>query len=153
MDANEVVMHVDLLGKGVRQAGEAAHMHPHGEVLPFHVRRADVLHVGIAKPDDFLRAVADRRAVPLLAFRLVAVVLHQLCEIDFIREGINHGVQINLVAIARQLDAVGKALLKVLIELRGASCVPLSHEPRANQLRFGVNRYPCPHVAAHAVPG
>jgi hypothetical protein len=34
---------LDLLAQGVRQAGEPADVHPHGQVLPFHVGRADVL--------------------------------------------------------------------------------------------------------------
>jgi hypothetical protein len=56
MDANEIVMHVkqrervclvlDLLTERVRQAREAAHVHPHVQILPFNVARADVFRIG-----------------------------------------------------------------------------------------------------------
>jgi hypothetical protein len=38
----------DLLGMAVRQAREAAHVHPHRLVVSLHKRRVGVLHIGIA---------------------------------------------------------------------------------------------------------
>ena len=72
MDANEIIVYVvqrdgrdvilDFLRESIGQSSESPHRHPHREVLPFHVERADVLHVGITDADDFLRAVAHCRA-------------------------------------------------------------------------------------------
>ena len=49
-----VSMHLDLLAESVRESGEAAHMHPHREVLSLDVARRDVLPV---------RAASDRRSL------------------------------------------------------------------------------------------
>ena len=63
----------DFLRERVSQASEPAHVHPHVEVLPFHVAGADVCRVGIARNHALLAANADRRAVPLL-FALIRAV-------------------------------------------------------------------------------
>ena len=45
-DRRDVVL--QLLAEGVGQAREPPHAHPHGEVLPLHVARGDVLGVRVA---------------------------------------------------------------------------------------------------------
>jgi len=67
MDANKIVVHevkrnrrdlmLDSRGEAIREASEAAHVHPHGEVLAFNVGRADVLCIGLA--GDFLALATD----------------------------------------------------------------------------------------------
>ena len=42
---------VQLLGERIGQSGKPSHCHPHCEVLPFHVRRADMVGIGIARAD------------------------------------------------------------------------------------------------------
>src|SRR5436190_14671697 len=42
----------ELLAESIRQARQSAHLHSHGEVLPFHVRRADMGRVGISESDS-----------------------------------------------------------------------------------------------------
>jgi hypothetical protein len=37
----------DLLRERVSEPGEAAHLHPHGEVLPFDVAGVDLLRIGV----------------------------------------------------------------------------------------------------------
>ena len=41
-------VHLDFLAEGVGQPREPAHAHPHREVVPLDVRRADVLRVGLS---------------------------------------------------------------------------------------------------------
>ncbi len=38
-----------FFAESVRQPGESAERHAHSKVLPFHVRRADVVRLGIAE--------------------------------------------------------------------------------------------------------
>src|SRR5436190_2003008 len=67
MDTDEVVMDevnrhgqpvvLELLGEGVRQAGEPAHGHPHREVAAFNVGRAHERYVRV--PADLLLAGAN----------------------------------------------------------------------------------------------
>ncbi len=61
MDLAKVVMHVmerdccrmvlKLFAEGIGQPRKPAHVHPHGEILPFHVRRGDMISVRIAADD------------------------------------------------------------------------------------------------------
>jgi hypothetical protein len=47
----------NLLAEGVRKTGEAPHVHPHREILALHVRRADVVWIGVSL--DWFRLAAD----------------------------------------------------------------------------------------------
>ena len=157
MDACEVVVHVverdgrfvvlDLLGETVGQPREPAHTHPHGEVLPLHVARTDELFFGLAKADDLLAAVADRRAVAFLPFRGIAEVLHELRVINLIGEGVDHSIQIDLVAVRRELHAVGEAPLQVGNEFGGAAGISRAHQPAGNEFGVGIDGNPYPGVA------
>ena len=119
VDAGEVVVHVverygrfvvlDLLGEAIREPGESAHPHPHREILALDVAGTDMRHLWIAKPDDLLAAVADCRAVALLPFGGVAEVLHELRVVNLVGEGIDDGIEVDLVAVRGELHAVGKA--------------------------------------------
>jgi hypothetical protein len=83
MDANEVVMYMEqrnhrdmifeFLAKSVRQPGKAAHVHPHVEILPFHIRGADVLLVRGADDVHALGSKTLRRAVTGLSLGIVAI--------------------------------------------------------------------------------
>ena len=76
VDSDKVVIHevqrhgvgvvLHLLRKCVREPGEAAHVHPHREVLALHVGRGDVLRIGLAFDLTLDGARADRRAVAAL---------------------------------------------------------------------------------------
>ena len=56
----------DLLRKPIRQPREAAHLHPHGQIVPLGKGRVDVLGVGIAPNGLSLDADQARRAIPAL---------------------------------------------------------------------------------------
>ena len=44
-----------LLRERIRQPREAAHLHSDGEILPLHVRRADLFRIGFPHDWDLLR--------------------------------------------------------------------------------------------------
>ncbi len=137
-----------LLGEGVGEPGEPAYVHPHREVLPFHVRRGHVLHVGIAFDAGFLGPGALRRAVAAFgALRRGAVDLDELRIVHVGPEGAFHGFKIGPVPVRRELDPIGEALRKILDEPFGALAVPAADEPRRDKLRICVERGPRPCVA------
>lgn len=93
MNPDEIIVHVvnrqrcqvilDLLRECICKAREAAILHSHGEILAFHVRRADVFPVRLANDGLALAANASSGAVPTLVFRASASVnLHQHGVID-----------------------------------------------------------------------
>src|ERR1039458_7010524 len=109
MNAAEIAMHMEqrqhsdvifeLLAKGVRQPGEASHIHPHIEILSLNVGRADMLLAGRTDNSLSLGAKTLRRAVTGCSLGIVAIYLDLLSVIDIIREGIRDGGQIHLMAV------------------------------------------------------
>jgi len=157
MDANEIVVHVvnrdgrdmilKLLRKRVGQPREAAHPHPHREILPLDKTGADVRTVWVPRHRLFFAALALGRAVALFTFRRFAVNLHQHRVVNFFTERSLYGIQVNGVAVSRQLDAIGETLSKILNERAcGGGMTPADHE-RADQFRIGVHGNPSPDIA------
>lgn len=66
IDSNHVCMVLELLGKGVRQARKPAHVHPHGQILPLGIGRADMRRIGRAFDRLLLDPGAIGRAVAAL---------------------------------------------------------------------------------------
>ena len=66
---------------------------------------------------------------------------------DVIRKGIDDRVEVDLVAIGRELDPMGKAAGKICDELRSASSVALANKPARNELGVGINGNPRPAIA------
>jgi len=76
LNAHPIVMHeiecqrvhvvLELLRKSVRQPSEPPHAHAHGEVLALHVRRADMLRIGLALDPILLNASAFCGAIAAL---------------------------------------------------------------------------------------
>ena len=157
MNPHKVMMHVkqsdhmhvvlDLLREGVSQASEATHIHSHVEVLAFDVRSADVLGVGVTDTYDLFGALPLRRAVTFLAFRIIAVNLYQLGEVDIFRERISHGGQVHLMAVRGQLDSIRQAACNVLKEVRCTPGIPPSYQPTDNELGLRFDGRIRPHVA------
>ena len=73
MDFDEIVVHhvkrhrigvvLNLFRETIGQAGKPPHVHPNGEVLPLHIRRADMLHIRVAFNSLLLRSCAIGGAV------------------------------------------------------------------------------------------
>lgn len=163
MHAAEVVIHevesegmtviVDFLRERVGEPGEAAHLHPHREVLALDVAGRDVAESRPAVDDGWDRADAGRRAVaPAVALRIVAVELDQHRVVDVGAERERDGFQVDAMAVRRQLHAVGQAVREVVHEVLGVPCVAVADAPAHNQLSVGAQRGPRPHVAVAELP-
>lgn len=78
VERNHVVVRQAALGEGVGQASEAAHLHPHGEVLALNVAGADVRRIGSPLNAGLLDARTFGRAVAARWVRRLAVELNEL---------------------------------------------------------------------------
>src|ERR1039457_2025426 len=149
MNPAEVVVHVkqgdhgnvvvELLTEGVRQSSEAPHIHPHVEVLAFHVTGADVFRIG--GTDDSIASGPKtlRRAVALLPLGIVAEYFDQLRVIDFGSERVRYGCQIHFVAVRGQLNPIRQAAFHVPKKLRRTPGIPPSYQPGNHQLGLRLN--------------
>ena len=156
MQPDKVVIHVverdgvgvvlDLLAERVREPGEPAHMHPHGEVLALDVGRGDVLRVGATLDLDLAGSGAFGGAVAARRTRRGAVDLHELGKVHISPEGALDGFQIGPVTVACRLHAIGKAGGHVVHEPLGAFAVPAADEVAHHELAIGVERHPRPGV-------
>ena len=63
VDRHSVSMVLDLLGEAIGQPGEAAHVHPHGEILSLNDGRGDESRIGHSRYIDLVRAGESGRAV------------------------------------------------------------------------------------------
>src|ERR1035441_4218450 len=136
----------ELLTEGVRQPGEAPHIHPHVEVLPLHVACADMLMVRGAYDIDSFGPKTLRRAVARLSFGITAIDLDQLSVIDIGSEGVRDGNQIHFVAVRGQLDSVRQTAFNIPKKLRRTPGVPPSYHPGDYELALGLNGRERPNV-------
>ncbi len=143
---------LDLLTERVRQASEAAHVHPHREVLALDVRRADVFRIGIASDFFYLAPEAHGGAVARFVAGVRAVDLHEHRVIDIRAERILYRVQIGSVAVCRELHAMTKAAGDILHEAVRRARIARADEPRHHELRIRTNRRPRPNVAVPELP-
>ena len=149
-DRQHVNVVVHLLTERVRQLGETAHSHPHVEVLALDIAGRNMVLIGVAGNRRSFGAKTLRRAVSRLPFRIVAVNLHQLREVNARSESIGNGGQIHLVAVRRQLNPVCQSAFNVLKERGSRPGVPRSCHPANHQLALRLNRGERPHVASIA---
>ena len=76
------------------------------------------------------------------------VNLDQHRVVDVRAERALNGVEIGLVAVGRELDAIGDAVGNVLHEPRGAIAIATADEMRNDQFRLGFDCRPSPSVAS-----
>lgn len=124
-------MILQFLAERVRQAREPAHRHSYAEVRALHVRRADVLRIGITFHYVAFAGCADRRALALLAFGRVAVNLRKLCIVDVIAKRAIYRRQINLQTVRRLLNATGHATCKVFDARPNRLFLPILRSPKS----------------------
>ena len=122
-------MIVKLFAERIGQASEAAHLHPHVEILAFDVARRDVLLIRVADDFDALGAKTLRGAVASLSLGIVAVNLVELCEVNPISESIRNGSQVHPVAVRGQLDSIRQTSRNILKEVRCTPRVPPAYGP------------------------
>ena len=148
-----VRVHFQFLAEGIREPSESSHVHPHREVLPLHVRRADVSRGRVACDGYALGSGDLRRGV---AVRCAAgvdeapVVLFEHRVIDVDPEGVINGVQIDLQLVRGQMDAVGESGGHVLHEVVGVNGGPVADAIADDQLGVGVDSRPRPDIAPFA---
>lgn len=152
VEGQRVRVVLDLLGEGVRQPGEPAHAHPDVQVLPLGIAGRNLARIRLAGDHPDARPGAHRRAVAGFRPRLFTVNLDQLRVIDLRAERILHRLNIGLVRVGRQLNAMAQAAGQIVHELVRRASVPPSDMPAGNQLRFGIDRRPRPHVAVTELP-
>ena len=117
MDAAEIIEHrvqrdhvnviFKLLRERIRQPREAAHVHPHGEVLALDIGRADMRYVWIALNATPSDASANGGAVATLE-RLWRIT-EQLNQLGIIYIGPKrafNSVQVRTVPVSRHLDPI-----------------------------------------------
>jgi len=155
VDAAEVVEHeiqrqrvamvLEFFGERAGQASKAAHGHSHRQILPLGEGRVDKVRVRIAHDGLLDRADALGRAVTtgpriivrenLVQHRVVSVEIHN-----------RHGLQICLMAVRGELDAIGKPRLQVAHERNAGVLAAVANVPRHDQLGVGVDAGPRPYV-------
>jgi hypothetical protein len=161
MNPDKVVVHVvdrqrcgvilDFFREGVRQSGEAPHVHPHREVLAFDVAGADVVRVRVTDLGFLLAADALRRGVAHARPGFIdraAVELHQDGVINIALERGIDGEQVQAVSVRRKLNAIRKTALKIVDEVSRRVPVTVADHPGANQLCVGIHRDPHPSVTS-----
>lgn len=146
-DRRDVVL--DFLRERISKSSKAPHGHPHSEVLAFDVAGRDVLHIGVANLGFFVAPSADSRAVSGFAGPGIGTVdFVKDGIVDIVLEGIKDRIQVNLVAVRRQLHAIRETVCQVLYKLRGASSIALANQPGADQLGIGIHGNPRPHITS-----
>jgi hypothetical protein len=79
--------------------------------------------------------------------------LDKLRVVDIIREGINYGIEVHLVAVCRKLHAVRQAPGNILKELGSKPRISPSNHPTDNQLRLRFDGNKRPSVASDPLSG
>src|SRR5437899_2865176 len=104
-----------LFAESVCEPRQSAKLHPHREVLPLHVRRADMVGIGIARADFGYNLHDWAWGVPRISVRLapLAKQLYDLCEVHIQAETFRNHARIVNQAIRSQLHAIRKATIQV----------------------------------------
>lgn len=157
VNSAEVIVHVVNCNRGdmilnlflvrVGQAGESAHVHSHGQVLPLNKAGRNVLWIGTPGNYNFAATDALRWTVGRFTLAVGYIHFNQHRVINVIPEAVLNRGEIGAMAVCSHLNAIRKALRYVLNKFVGASGIASGNEPRNNQLRIGVNGDPCPNIS------
>src|SRR5579864_2187929 len=140
---------VQLFRESIGQSGKPSHCHPHGQILPFHVRRADMLLIRVALYDlgyalhDWAWGVFSR--VVMLA--VISVQLHKLCKIHVCPKLPLNRVNVKPESVCSDLDAIGEPLCQVANEKISCPSGTFADDKRGNEFGFRINRHKYPLVA------
>ena len=126
-----------LLREGVREPGEPAHRHTHGEVLALGIAGADVRFLRPAFDAGLGGTGANTGAVAASAGN-VAVMLDQHGVVDVGTKRALYGLQVGLVAVSGKLHAVRQPRRHVLHKLVRVAGIPAADEIGDDQLAVGV---------------
>ena len=132
-----------LFRERIGQPRKAPHRHSHGQVLPLHERRADVVGIRIAlsdfgyNPRDAWWGVPRFGSVEL---PVVAKHFRELREVYLCSEALRNAHRIVIEAVSRELHAIGNALVQVPQECPRVRADALADAKGRHQLGFSVNR-------------
>src|SRR5260370_41102071 len=94
MERDSSLVILNLFGEGIRQAGESAHAHPHGQVLTLNVAGGDMLGDRVAANYRRTTSYALRSAVVRLALPVIAIQLDQHGVISFCAKSGLYAIQL-----------------------------------------------------------
>lgn len=137
-----------LCREGVRQPREAANRHPHGQVLPFNMRRTNPALVRVSNEGCWDSTYNVSRGVPGLTIAGRGIDLDQLRVINPVDESVINCGGIGGKAVRRQLKAVrSSGLAKFLNEGFGGFSVPPSKMKGQDKLAIPFDSNKCVGVA------
>lgn len=152
MKGDGVAQVFHLLTKGIGQAGEPAHPHPHREILALNVGGGHMSRVRVALDASGIGANARCRTVPLLAAWLCPVQLDELGVVNIGAEHIFHCLEVGLVAVRGQLNAGAQTRGEIADEGDCRSSITPSEHPHRHQFGIRINGRPRPHVTVTENP-
>jgi hypothetical protein len=122
-------MILNLFREGISEPSIPARAHADGKILALYVTGRDMKRVRATEYSYLLRREKIRRTVARFVRWFLSVHLNQLRVVDVIGEGVNHGIQINFVPVARKLNAACEAASKILDEVSRRRRITLPHKP------------------------
>src|SRR6266478_34573 len=130
-----------LLAERIGEPRKPAKLHPHREVLPFHVASRNVALAGVS--DSHLGYNLDDWAwgVPLSSMLpIVPVQLHKLGKVHVQSEGFLDGIPVKVETIRGQLDLVGQTIMQIADKLPRVFHGPLADDVGRDQFGVCVHR-------------
>jgi hypothetical protein len=140
---------VQLFRESVGQSGKAAHLHPHGQILPFNVASGDVFRIGptIAHFGYNLRDASW--GVPFIAeLAIVAVQFDELRVVRTASKGVLDCAFVKVKAVRGELAAVSDSFFQIGHELIRGIAAALANGKRRNEFGFRVDGHKYPLIAA-----
>jgi len=136
-----------LFAKSIREARQSAKLHPHGEVLPLHIGRADMVRVRIARAH--LGYNLRDRSVPLIPeLAVVSVELGQLSEVGITRKRFFHCFAVEDVGVSGQLHAViSDAIPQILHECLRIQGRAFADDKGRNELAVSIEGHEYPLIS------
>ncbi len=139
-----------LLAERISEPSHAPKLHPHGQVLPFHVRSADVFRIGIANSHLGYDLLDWAWGVPPLGAVILSIVakqFHKLREIHVQAEAFRDASRVVNQAVCRKLHRAGKATVQVPQKAASFRSGALADVVGGNQLGLLVNGNENPLIA------
>jgi hypothetical protein len=137
-----------LARKGIRQPGQAAKLHSHGQILPLDKRRADVSGIGITLTNFGYNLRDAWWGVPLVSeLPVISVQLGQLSKVNVGPKALFDGLAVENVGIGGELDTASHAAVQIADKKLRVDAAALPNIEGGNQFAVGVQRNVNPLVA------
>ena len=130
---------VPFAAESIRQAGKSAHSHPHRQVHPLNVRRANHIAVRVAEPRFNDRAFQFGWTVPRRAVSHAAVDLDKLAIVNAGSETQANGIWISGHAVSGQLKLTDRCLIQLLDKDFGVDPAASAKMPCKDDLTVALN--------------